>query len=396
MRIPPWPRRVDVALLCFLGNMIAHADRVSISVAAPALMREYGWDTAQTGWVLSGFFIGYTLLMIPVGFLTDRIGPKRVFAASMGWWSLFTLLTPLPRSVAGLAAVRVLLGAGESGTASCINGTLVRWFPPAEYSRATALCWSAGYAAPIVAFPLAALLLHQLGWRAIFYVFGLLGFLWLPLWLQTEEPNLELSRPARFPWRILLRSPVWAVFVLHFSSNWFLYVMITWLPSYLLNERHFSLPTMAAGAALPFLCAWIGVNGFAQAIDRLSPRVSRTAVRKAFLIPYAAAAAAVFLVPSASSPDATVVLLCLSMTLFTSATPIYSSGSLDLAPEFAGTLAGFQNAFANLAGIIAPVATGYLVRALGWYSAFWLTAAIVLAGVMPYLLVGRADRLTTD
>jgi len=140
MRRLPWPRRVDVALLCFLANLIAHSDRVSISAAMPVMMRESGWDTAQAGWVLSGFFLGYTLLMVPVGVLVQKYGPKPVFGACMSWWTLCTFLTPLPRSLAGLTAMRVLLGVGECGTASCINATRVRWFPPREYSRATALC----------------------------------------------------------------------------------------------------------------------------------------------------------------------------------------------------------------------------------------------------------------
>ena len=121
MRRLPWPRRVDAALLCFLANLIAHSDRVSLSVAMPVMMSENHWDTAQAGWVLSGFFLGYTLLMAPVGLLTQRYGTRPVFAACMSWWTLCTLLTPLPRSLAGLTAMRVLLGVGESGTASCIK-----------------------------------------------------------------------------------------------------------------------------------------------------------------------------------------------------------------------------------------------------------------------------------
>ncbi len=160
MRYLPWPRRVDAALLCFSANVIANCDRISISAVVPHMMREYGWDTAQTGWILSGFFVGYVAFMTPVGLLVDRVGPKRVFAFCMAWWSLFTALTAFPRSILGLSAARVALGAGESGIASCLNGTLVRWFPPREYARATGLCWSGGYLGPLFGFPLAAFLLE--------------------------------------------------------------------------------------------------------------------------------------------------------------------------------------------------------------------------------------------
>lgn len=389
------PERWRVALLCFAANVIAHADRISLSVAVPAVLAEYRWDTAQMGWVLSAFFTGYALLMIPAGLAAQRFGPQRMFACSIGLWSLFTMLTPLPRSIAGMTAVRFLLGVGESGTAACINGTLARWFPPTEYARAAGLCWSGGYMAPLLAFPLATAILHQFGWRAIFVGFGLLGFLWLPLWLRVRQPAAPaVGATTTSSLNHLWKAPaIWAVFLLHFSSNWFLYVMISWLPTYLAMERKLSLPGMAAGAAVPFLFAWVGTNTFAWAIDRASPRLGPTRARKLFLLPYALAGASIFAVPRAESASVAIVLLCAAMGLLASATPIFSSASLDLAPRIAAPLAAVQNAFANLSGVIAPAVVGYLVKAQGWQSAFNLTAAVCLGGIAAYLLFGNAERL---
>ena len=393
MRRLPWPRRVDAALLCFLANLIAHSDRVSLSVAMPVMMSENHWDTAQAGWVLSGFFLGYTLLMAPVALLAQRYGTRSVFAACMSWWTLCTLLTPLPRSLAGLTAMRLLLGVGESGTASCINGTLVRWFPPREYSRATALCWSAGYAGPVLAVPAATWLLHGFGWQAIFWVFGLFGFLWLPFWLRLEDgPELSAAVREPVPWKTLARAPaLWALFALHFSANWFFYFMVTWLPTYLSSARQLSLPEMAAGSSIPFLCAWAGANGFAQLLDRAGAHRSRTS--KLLLIPYALSALCLLGAAAAPSALVAVVLLCAGMTLLGAITPVFSSGSLDLTPRYAGAVAGAQNTFANLSGILAPVVIGYLVKEKGWPAAFMVTALVVAAGAGCYALRGSARAL---
>ncbi len=389
----PWPRRVDAALLCFAANLIAHGDRAILAVALPAIAAEYGWDRARSGWVLSGFFAGYAICMIPVGLLTGRFGPKRVFGIGMALWSAFTALTPFPASAAGLAAMRVLLGAAESGTAACINGTLVRWFPPREYSRAASLCWSAGYAGPILAIPLASLVLHHWGWRAVFWTFGGLGFLWLPFWRMLEEPAGPASTRRPAPWKsILSRRGVWAVFLLHFSSNWVLYTMITWLPSYLSAERGFSLSGAAAGASAPFLFAWIGTNASAAIIDAAGPRVGAARIRKLAMIPYAMSAAALALIPYAPDAGWTVAALCCSMLLLTAATPVFSSASLDLTPDHAGPVAAVQNAFANLAGIAAPVAIGYVTGPFGWRAAFLLTAAICLSGAAAYAGIGATRR----
>lgn len=409
----PWPKRVDVALLCFVALVIAYCDRVNLSVAAPTLLREYGWDTAQLGWAFTGFFIGYTGFMIPAGRLTDRLGPRRMFAISILWWSLFTALTPLPTSLAAMVAVRILMGLGESGVFPAMNSVLVRWFPQQEYSRVTGFCWSGGYAGSIVAFPVASAILSVWGWRAIFYVFAFLGLVWLPFWWlgardrpeesaavgRDEMAYIVASRPSlpkveTVPWgRLLGLAPLWAVWILHFSSNWFAYVMITWLPTYLANERGFSLTNMAFGSAAPFVCALAGTNLFGSLMDRLTKGHNRTAVRKAFLVPYALSAAVLLAVPLAPGPATTVAALCIAMFLLTAVTPVYASSSLDIAPRYAGTVVGLQSAIANVAGILAPVVIGYLVKGFGWPSAFWLTAAVSAAGIVVFLAFGNAERL---
>lgn len=411
-RLLPWPKRLDIALLSFLALLIAYCDRVNMSVAAPLIMKEYGWDTAQMGWVLSGFFMGYTFFMIPAGMLVDRWGPKRMFAVSVAWWSVFTALTPFPKSLGGMTLVRVLMGSGESGTFPSMNSILVRWFPRQEYSRATGFCWSGGYAGPIIAFPLASAILHAWGWHAIFFLFAILGVIWLPFWLfgirddperssgvtAEELSYIKASRPeipqrTVTPWGRILRLPaLWAVMILHFSSNWFSYVMISWLPTYLMDERHFSLSSMALGSSLPFLSALLGTNLFGVLIDRMSLKHERTRVRKLFLFPYALAAGTLLLLPWAASPVMTVTLLCVAMALMTGATPVYASSSLELAPRYTGSVVALQACFANLAGVLAPVVIGYVVKVSSWYLAFVLTASVSLVGILTFLFFGKAER----
>lgn len=413
-RIFPWPKRLDVALLSFIAVVIAYCDRVNLSVAAPTIIKEYGWDTRDMGWAFTAFFIGYTGFMIPAGRLTDFLGPRRMFAFNILWWSVFTILTPLPGQLLPLIAVRLLMGMGESGLFPAMNSMLVRWFPQQEYSRVTGFCWSGGYAGSIIGFPVASVILAQWGWPAIFYLFGFLGILWLPFWwwgvrdwpkqstavshqelalIESSRPNL--TRVESVPWGKLLRLPnLWAAWVLHFSSNWVTYLMVTWLPTYLSAERGFSLSSMASGAALPFVCAMVGTNFFGAAIDRLGQNHDRTLIRKWFLVPYMLSALLLLTVPAVTSPVGLVVTLCAAMFLLTSATPTYASSALDIAPRYAGTVVGMQNAFANLAGVLAPVVVGYLVQFMGWGAAFFLAAAVSALGILAYLLFGKAEQMT--
>jgi len=412
-RLLPWPKRFDVALLAFLGMMIGLADRISLSVAAPVLMKERGWDTVQMGWVLTSFFIGYTLMMIPTGILADRYGPKWAFAFSVAWWSLFTGLTSWPHSLLGMAAMRILMGIGQSGMMPCINSILVRWFPPREYSRAATFSWSGGNLGSVLGFPLASAVMSIWGWRSIFLVFGCLGLIWLPFWVvgTADDPTKsralskselthilngrpELSKITRVPWKRILSLPaIFAVMALHFSFNWIAYVLQNWLPTYLMVERRFSLSSMAIGTSLPFLAILFGGNLFGMLIDKFSQQHDRTRVRKLFLLAFLMAGGTLLLVPLASSPLVIVILLFLAAALASAAYPVMASGSLDIAPRYAGTVVGFQNCIANFAGILVPVITGYVVKVSGWPAAFWLAASVCSMGFLSYVLFGQAKKL---
>jgi sugar phosphate permease len=94
------------------------------------------------------------------------------------------------------------------------------------------------------------------------------------------------------------------------------------------------------------------------------------------------------------TPVAIVAALSLSMFLHAAGTPVQASNSMDLAPRNTGTLVGFQNCFANLAGISAPVITGYLVQSTGWMSVFWLATAVGALGIGAFLLFGKAEPIT--
>lgn len=386
-----------------------------MSVAAPSLMHERGWDTIRMGWILSAFFIGYTLAMIPSGVYVDRYGPKRLLAVGVSWWSAFTALTPLPQSLVALALIRSAMGVGESGILPATNSMLVRWFPRQEYSRATGLCWSGGYAGSIIGFPIASAFATLWGWQAPFYIFAALALLFVPIWMTAthntpeEDPSISReefayivnNRPPRLdaatatPWRVLLRAPpVWALLVLHFSSNWFIYILISWLPTYLLLARHFSLTGMAVGASLPFASALAGTNVFAYLIDTFSRTRDRTQVYKLFLGIYAFAPPVLLGVSLVTGRFAIVVLLSLAAMLATAATPVYSSNSLYLAPRYAGTLASLQNSFANCAGILAPIITGYLAKTFGWTAVFVSVAFIIATAILVFTILGTTKPLS--
>ena len=398
----PRRKRIQVASFCFAVLVISYCDRVNLATAVPAIMHQYHWNTVQMGWILSGFFLGYTCCLVPAGLLVQKYGAWRVLAVGIASWSLVTALTPLPTSVAGMYCMRVLLGICESGTFPSINALLAEWFPPEERARAAGFCWSGGYAGSIIAFPLAGMLLQVRGWKSVFYIFGVLGILLLVAQVFVaggSRSNLQsrsTDPPVRPQWTRLLASPaLWALLILHFSSNWFAYVLLSWLPAYLQEERHFSVTSTAFGSAFPFVAAFLGTSVFATIIDKLSVRHSRTIVCKSLLVLYVLSGIVLLTLPLARNGVLIVFALSVSSCLMTAATPIYASGSLDLVPKFAAILVGIQASFANLAGILAPAASGYLIKTFSWNAVFTITAGICALGATAYIIFGRAEALSS-
>src|SRR5215475_5387826 len=113
LRVQRWPQRFTVIVLLFLSVVVLYMDRVNISVVAPVLMKELGWDPAVMGMVLSAFFVGYFITQIPGGWLSDRWGAKGLLGGAVSWWSLITMLTPFANTTGTMLAVRVSLGLGE-------------------------------------------------------------------------------------------------------------------------------------------------------------------------------------------------------------------------------------------------------------------------------------------
>jgi MFS family permease len=394
---------MTVAWFCFGVLVVAYCDRVNLSTAVPSIMSQYHWDSIQMGWVLSGFFLGYTCCLIPAGLLVQKYGPWRVLAFCITGWSITTLLTPFAKSAAEMYAMRVLLGLCESGVFPSINSLLAEWFPPKEFARAAGFCWSGGYAGSILAFPAAGLLLRAWGWHAPFYGFGLLALLLLIPWIRIYARDRNTTNlPAVVPsaavpqgqWKLLLVSPaVWALLALHFSSNWFAYVLLSWLPAFLQQDRHLSVASTAFGSALPFVAAFLGTSIFGILIDKLSARYARTKVCKTLLGLYMLSGLALLTLPLARNTIAVLAVLSASSFLMTSATPVYASGSLNLVPGLTAVLVGLQVSFANLAGVLAPPASGYLIRFASWNAVFALTAAFCVLGAAIYVLIGRAEPL---
>ena len=415
-RRPRWPQRYTLVGLCACAVFICYIDRVNISVAAIAMQADLGWSETVKGVVLSSFFVGYLLTQIPGGWLANRFGGRWVLGAGVLLWSVFTILTPpaAMTSMALLIAVRIGMGIGEGVTFPAIYSLFSKWVPSSETSRAVASTYSGVPAGTLTALLATGLIVNSLGWPAVFYLFGGLGFVWVAVWFlrATESPEthprvsaaeVELIRAgraggkgtAKVPWRELFsKAPVWALIVNHFCFNWGFYVLLSWLPSYFSGALGVDVRGAALYAAAPWVTTFAMMNVSAWLADRmLKAGRSLLFVRKLMqTIGALGPAVFLFLLRDASSAGTAVLLLCGALGLAAFATAGFAPNHLEIAPRHADVLMGITNTAGTIPGIVGVIVTGWLVDVSGSYApAFLLAAGLYLFGAVVWLLFAAAE-----
>jgi len=415
VRVQRWPQRFTVVTLLCLSVVILYMDRVNMSVVAPVLMHEFGWDPAVMGTVLSAFFVGYFLTQIPGGWLSDRWGTKGILGGAVAWWSLVTMLTPFATITSTMLAVRVALGLGEGMSPPCLYTTMARWFPASERSRVGAVLASGMYIGLAIAFPTAVWILTHLGWPWVFYLFGALGLVWSMIWylLVTSNPEdhprmsqgeLEYILEGQhvtpkaeiIPWgRILHERAFWALLCAHFCTNWTWYTFLTWLPTYLVQARGFSLSEMGLYATFPYIAMMFFGNGSAWIADNMiRSGTSITLVRKLWqTVAFVGAAMCLFFLIHVASPMLAVLCITLGLGFLACFSPGMGINHLDLGPKYAGALVGMTNTAATIPGILAPIITGFIVKWTGdWNMVFYLAIGVMLVGTVIWDLFATGEK----
>jgi ACS family sodium-dependent inorganic phosphate cotransporter len=209
---------------------------------------------------------------------------------------------------------------------------------------------------------------------------------------QRETPRAQVV-----PWGRFFRAPAfWALLCAHFCTNWTWYTFLTWLPTYLVQVKGFSLSEMGVYATFPYIAMMLIGNGSAWLADEVIRRgVSVTMVRKVSqTVCFGGAGLFLLLLPQASSPAGTI--LCLTLGLGSLA--CFSSGMginhLDIGPKYAGVLIGLTNTAATIPGILAPIITGFIVKFTGdWNVVFYLATAVMVVGTIVWDLFASGKKL---
>lgn len=401
-------RRWGIVGLLFSASLINYLDRATLSYALPLISAELHLGPETKGVLLSAFFWSYAFMQVPIGLVADRFNLRWVYAGTFALWSLAQGLTGFAGSLGVLIAFRVLLGIGESiylpgGTkiVSVLFSSKERGLPSGLFDFGT----RTGLVLEGLLIPW--LLVHY-GWRMTFMFVGFTALVWLIPWFAVFPSRLKVHKvrppePAAAPRRRVLPKVTFnrnllGICLGFFCFDYFWYLLLTWLPDYLVEVRHLTILRAGFYAALPFavfgvcepLGGWIADRLIRRGWDET--RTRKGIVTIAFLF-------GLLLIPAAmvESAEAAIALIIVGSLVG------LATGNLlvilqSCAPQDeVGVWTGFENFAGNIAGIIAPLSTGLLIARTGsYFPGFALGPAILITGLLSYwFVVGKLDAPST-
>lgn len=401
----PWYQdyRWIITLIMLLGSVVNYLDRVNLSIANTTIAAEFGLDTVQMGLLLSAFMWPYSLANLPAGWFVDKYGTNRIFLTALGMWSVATIAGGFVQGFASMYLTRVILGIAEAPF-FIIGGQITqRYFEEKERGMASSIInlgpkLANGFAPPLLTF-----MLIYMGWRGMFISLGLVGLAVMALWMKfyrkydaefvvKGQKDLSTTQKPNF-WKLFNHPTSWWFNIGNAGTSYVFWLYFTWLPTYLTTQRHMSLTAAGWASAIPFIAGVIAVPIGGYISDFLVKRGMD--VIKARMVPAVGGCilAAIAVIPVNYVQDTTVAILLITISLFAGALRVGVLWALvgDLAPaEAVGTFGGIQNFASFVGGTLAPIGTGYILKATGSYDMVFIVSGILcFLGAVAYALVRK-------
>lgn len=389
--------RWAVARLLFLITIINYADRGVLGVVAPVLIKTFGLSIKQFGIIASGFGWGYVLFVFLGGGIVSVLGPKRTFMYSSVLWSFAIMLVGAASGFASLLGLRILFGASEGVVFPSGSQLIGNWFPDKEHGRAASLMGAGIPLGSLIVIPTAVWLTGAYGWQAPFLLLGVVGLIWAilckiyisdkPAGLASVPIDSAVTNAPSVPWsRILSSRTLWLTGLAFFSSAYVLYFLLNFLPTYLVREKHMEFSHIAYFGSLPWISMTIGALISGPISDFVYKKTGSLRSSRSYLagICLVLTGVIISLTLFVTNTFLIVFLISIASLINFTANPIFFAIPIDACPDNSAAASSLTTGIGSLAGIFAPLLTGFIVNATGtFYFAFMLVAALpIIFGVL--------------
>lgn len=398
-------KKWGIVLYMSCGVAISYLVRVNISHAVIPIAEEYSLNELQQGMLLSAFAWGYVALMFLGGILVDKFGALKMSFRSAITWSIFTAISSVGFSWIMIFSSELLAGASEAPIFPA-NAKIVRNnFEENERGRATAIFDSGSYIGTAISAPLMSFLIINFSWRIAYIIIAIVGIIWAMIWkklskllLDTNNRQIKPKINRKNTIKCLTNKKVIGMSIGFFCYNYIKNFFLTWFPSYLVSEKGFSILKVGVWGIIPSIAAVLGGIISGVITDYLITKgFSKTIARKLPLCVGLVCSSSIILANYTQSGYLALALLSFSFAMAIAASPSIWAIPGDIAPttDLVGTIGGIQNTVSNIAGIVAPIITGYVVYTTGRFEgALILSGILACVGSFSYIfVVGKLEKI---
>ena len=384
-------KRLWSFIILYLGYMLLFADRTVMNISLAYIGKDFHVGAAALGTTASAFFLGYTLMQIPGGYLTDLLGSKRMVIIALLAWSLMTVVTGLAWSLVALVIIRFLFGIAEGPYPAAALKRISENYDQKEKSQATSALISSNYAGAAVAPLIIVPLIASSNWRTAFGWLGAAGLVITLVYYLLERPlksvHQEVATRPHIKWQSIDRR-VWAFVVIGLALNVITKGLETWMPVYFLKEQGINLKSLAWLVPLPVISGGIAASSAGFIMVHFFKH------RERWLIIAASFLTLVFMFGLFKSSSLVAIVSFEVLIYFVKSlafTGIFSFTAQILSEESYGSSIGIVNFGGQLGGFIGPLLIGWIVQLTTSYSAafFGLVISAVVA-VLACLFIRKA------
>jgi ACS family glucarate transporter-like MFS transporter len=404
--------RWRVTAAVFLLGFITIAVRVCISSAKLQMSSDLRITDVEFGWVFGVFAIGYSIAMIPAGWMGDRIGPRLFLSMIVCGWALLTACTGFATGFASLIVLRLLFGLAEAGVYPVATKALYIWMAPSERASALGLLNAGSRLGAAMGLGIASFIILWLGWRACFLLLGVVALAWAAGWYVwfRDEPaeksgvslleleyiqsskTTELVLPKKGgSWPQIVFSVTGGLLLFqYFANNFSLFVVYSWMLPYL--QQRFLVSAGSAGiyAGMPIYCGAIATFVGGLNVDLLFRHgYGRWSRAIPAIAGFALASSGQVLASFTTS--AGWFIFWFGVVVFGLDFTVSSSWTVcsDLGREHTGAVSGAMNMVGAFGSFACALAFPYALRSTGHSTEFFVLAAgLNILAMVCWFLIG--------
>lgn len=378
-----------IVFMVFIATGLSFLDRQVLSMTIIKIQKEFNMSNVQYGWVNTGFLISYAIMFTIAGRLTDKYGGKIGLAVSVGIWSVANSLHGLMHNFVQLVTLRFFLGMGEGGAFPGAAKIVNEWFGNKDRALANGIAIGGSAIGAVIAPPLTSYLALKYGWRMSFTIPGLIGIVWVLVWLclpsAEKKESLDFGLKAEQPTpakptitALLQQKQVWVFILIRFMLDPIFYFIMFWVPKFLNQDRHLPFERIGQLFWIPFLALGVS-NILGGAVSDQFIKRYGWSVNKARKLVMGLAAALTMVAPIITwSTSAEVAIFLIAVLLFAHGFWItnYITAIADIFGNLStSTIVGLSGSAGAISSLVINPLIGVIIKNYS-YTPLWIVSGI--------------------